>query len=338
MKQDELIVNIGAKLCWRIVGSLCTPVCKRWYVSLSSDVLWARFLEAEFPTVRAACGYSTHAQREPPDGMSKASAGPVSPSITSFRNRHRRQIDAVFGELQTGWDWVRARLTADEIASDSVGRCRQVVQKLVRRNWTPVYESVALVITGALAMSACVKSRPAFSLFYHPYYSCVGHVRLPPVAHVSPVLRFLPITALGCQRQAAVQHFQMPRLKADIARVCVGRAYGSACEASLAGRGGCGRGGGAADTCRVAGRGGRSTRESRGCWDSVHFVAGGFAAECRGRLAPGESVASWCQQVWRAACSRACVGREVPALCPILGHCVLFRRVSDTQLAGIGWH
>ena len=149
MKQDELIVNIGAKLCWRVVGSLCTPVCKRWYVSLSSDVLWARFLEAEFPTVRAACGYNTHVQREPLDGMSKASAGPASPSITRFRNRHRRQIDAVFGELQTGWDWVRARLAADEIASDSVGRCRQVVQKLVRRNWTPVYESVALVITGA---------------------------------------------------------------------------------------------------------------------------------------------------------------------------------------------
>ena len=56
VKQDELVINIAAKLPWRVVGSLCTSVCKRWLSALTSDILWSRFFDAEFPHNAASSG------------------------------------------------------------------------------------------------------------------------------------------------------------------------------------------------------------------------------------------------------------------------------------------
>jgi len=133
-------VHIGQQLPWVLVGSLCTSVCKRWLRALSSDLVWQRFYAEHFATVAPRCrGYNTHRERLVPESGGQA-------KMVEFRDRHRRRIDRVFAELQTGWDWVRERLAAPTLPPDASLRCRQVIKKLARKEWTAVYESVALVI------------------------------------------------------------------------------------------------------------------------------------------------------------------------------------------------
>ena len=128
-------IHVAAFVGWRKTGSLCSPVCRRWRDMLLAEPLWRTFYREHF-----AEGSRWFLQDQ-----AHLEAGTVA-ARTLFRNRHRRAIDLVFGELQTGWRWLRERLERDELGPEHLPRCRQVARKLAARGWTLLYDTLTLVM------------------------------------------------------------------------------------------------------------------------------------------------------------------------------------------------
>lgn len=129
---DELVVQVAMRLAWPMVGQVCMSVCRRWHHTLRGDVLWNFFSRQHWTP--EAC---THRHLEELDHTG---------GWMAFRDWHRRRVWRVYGELQTGWDWLLARLSQASLSGEEQARCRQVTRKLIKQRWWQLYDSVGLVV------------------------------------------------------------------------------------------------------------------------------------------------------------------------------------------------
>lgn len=111
---DELVVQVAMRLAWPMVGQVCMSVCRRWHHTLRGDVLWNFFSRQHWTP--EAC---THRHLEELDHTG---------GWMAFRDWHRRRVWRVYGELQTGWDWLLARLSQASLSGEEQARCRQVTR------------------------------------------------------------------------------------------------------------------------------------------------------------------------------------------------------------------
>uniref|UniRef100_A0A7S4JUS7 F-box domain-containing protein n=1 Tax=Guillardia theta TaxID=55529 RepID=A0A7S4JUS7_GUITH len=130
---EEVLMQIAIRVGWKDMLLLCMSVCRKWSLTLRSDVLWYQFCKEL--VVEKDCCFGQNSDRIQ-DG----------PLWKHFRLETRRKIEKVFGELQTGWNWLRIRMEKDDFDEDEASRCRNVVKKLARKEWTQLYDCVALVM------------------------------------------------------------------------------------------------------------------------------------------------------------------------------------------------